>query len=208
VLGPDELSLFFLAAEPDDLPERAFAAQTRDGGLSFVLRGWITDPEPAPGERWVMPCVARLGPDHLAAAVRRKDTDRLRNWIDLHESRDEGHTWRQVSKVAVTAADGEPFNGNPPSMVRLADGRLVVVYGVRAAPYRIAARCSSDAGATWSEEVTLRDGARNWDIGYPRTILRADGRAVTVYYFATPDNRDQFIAATVWDPAAAFAEPE
>ncbi|MBT3344872.1 MAG: hypothetical protein HN404_17885, partial [Gemmatimonadetes bacterium] len=192
--------LFYLAVEPDGTQERAFVAETSDGGLTFDLRGWIADTQPAQHQRWVMPSAVRISADHLVAAVRRKDDRALRNWIDLYDSHDNGRTWSLVRKITDTATDGEPFNGNPPSLVRLADGRLVVTYGVRAAPYRIAARSSEDDGRTWSPEITLRGGARNWDIGYPKTVVRADGMLVTVYYFATPDNRDQFIAATIWNP--------
>lgn len=49
------------------------------------------------------------------------------NWIDLYASQDDAASWAFRSRVGETAA-GDRFNGNPPALVALADGRLVVVY--------------------------------------------------------------------------------
>jgi hypothetical protein len=62
------------------------------------------------------------------------------------------------------------------------------------------AKLSSDNGATWGPEITLRDDAANWDFGYPRSVLRPDGKVVTVYYFTTRQRPEQHIAATIWAP--------
>ena len=92
-------------------------------------------------------------------------------------------------------------NGNPPGTALLGDGRLVVVYGYRAQTRSgIRARVSADEGQTWGDEITLRDDARTWDIGYPRSAGRADGKIVSTYYFTTDAHREQHIAATIWDP--------
>ena len=64
--------------------------------------------------------------------------------------------------------------GNPPSMIKLKDGRLVITYGFRSAPYGIRAKISLDEGQT-CPEIVLRDDAGTWDLGYPRTVQRADG---------------------------------
>ena len=48
--------------------------------------------------------------------------------------------------------------------------------------------------------IILRIGVRNWGFGYSRLLQRPDGKVVTVYYFATPENRNQLIAANSWDP--------
>jgi len=73
-------------------------------------------------------------------------------------------------------------------------------------PGRLCARISTDDGKTWGKELILRQDARNWDLGYPRSVQRSDGKGVTVYYFATPENRNQHIAATIWDPDITFAQ--
>jgi len=68
------------------------------------------------------------------------------------------------------------------------------------------ARLSSNGGATWSEELTLRDDFQadthgDADLGYPRMVQRDDGWLVTSYYWATAERPYQHIAATIWDPA-------
>ncbi|HUT30468.1 MAG TPA: PA14 domain-containing protein [Sedimentisphaerales bacterium] len=186
----------------------AFCARTSDGGKSFDFVGWIS-PEPAKVpkyERWFIFSSARLADNHLLGALQRKYNNREAtikrlNWIDVYESLDNGRSWRFLSKVADTDVVNSDFNGNPPNILKLADGRLCVTYGFRGKPFVMCAQFSSDKGKTWSKPVILRSGARNWDFGYPLSLQRPDGRVVTVYYFATPDNRDQFIAATFWDPS-------
>ena len=71
---------------------------------------------------------------------------------------------------------------------------------MRKAPFGIRARISKDEGKTWSEEIALRKDGGSWDLGYPRSILRADGKIVTVYYFNEAADRERYIGATIWDP--------
>ncbi len=37
-------------------------------------------------------------------------------------------------------------------------------------------------------------------MGYPRTVQRADGKIVTIYYIHDQPQSDRYIAATIWDP--------
>ena len=66
--------------------------------------------------------------------------------------------------------------GNPASLIRLKDGRLVLTYGYRAEPNGIRARVSADGGRTWQPEIVLRSDGGNTDLGYPRSVQRADGK--------------------------------
>jgi Neuraminidase (sialidase) len=148
----------------------------------------------------------KMTESHFIAALRRKinkkiGSVRTLNWIDVYESKDTGKTWNFLSKVADTDVPNSEFNGNPPSMVKLRDGRLCVTYGFRGKPPVMCAKLSGDNGKTWSNPVILRTGARNWDIGYSRTLQRADGKVITVFYFATPEHRNQYIEAAIWDPS-------
>ena len=54
-------------------------------------------------------------------------------------------------------------------------------------------------GRTWSEERILRADGGNWDLGYPRTVQRADGKVVTIYYFNDRWDHERYIAATIWE---------
>lgn len=105
-----------------------------------------------------------------------------------------------MSKIADTDVVNSDFNGNPPSIIKLKDGRLAATYGFRGRPTAMCAKLSSDNGKTWGKPIILRRGSRNWDFGYSRTLQKDDGKVITVYYWATPEHRNQYIAGTIWDP--------
>ena len=118
---------------------------------------------------------------------------RYQNWTDLYRSDDGAQTWAYVDRPA-------PETENPPSLLRLQDGCLALPYGRRSAPSGIRARLSSDEGKAWSREIVLRNDGGCWDLGYPRSVQRPDGKSVTVYYFNDSADHERQIAATVWDP--------
>jgi len=170
--------------------------------MTFDFLSWIGEPK---NVRAVMPSSIRLSETHLITSIRRrfdeeiKDKPRLgNNWIDVYESKDNGKIWQFLSKVADT--DMGKRNGNPPSMVKLKDGRICVTWGYRTVPYGIRAKISHDQGKTWGKELHLRDDGREFDLGYTRTVQRTDGKIVTIYYISTEENYEQHIAATIWDP--------
>ncbi len=205
VNGKDE-AMLFLSAEVEGIQagnykDRAFCARTTDGGKTFQFVSWIND-EPR-SVRGVMPSTVRVSPTELVTTLRRRLDPQggPRNeicWIDAFGSQDNGTSWKWLSRIAFT--DLGFRNGNPPSLVRLKDGRLCVAYGFRAVPYGMRAKISSDNGRTWGPEITLRDDGGTWDFGYPRSVVRPDGKVVTMYYFNTPQRPEQHIAATIWDP--------
>lgn len=199
-----ESCLVFLAAiEPAveaQLKDRAFCIHTADGGRTFQHQGYMTG-EPLT-VRSVMPSTVSGSKGQLLSALRRRHDTKSetgttqRCWVDLYESHDNGITWGHLSQVADT---GE-HNGNPPSLLKLRDGRLCVAYGYRREPFGIRAKISVDEGKSWSEEILLRTDARTWDIGYPRMVERTDGQIITLYYFTTAENPEQHIAASIWNP--------
>jgi hypothetical protein len=202
VQGPQECLFFLSAFEPKveaGIQDRAFCARTKDGGKSFEFLSWMTD-EPI-AVRSVMPATVRGSKGQLISALRRRQDIHQENqimaqcWIDVYRSEDAGRSWQFLSKVGDTGS----WNGNPPSLVRLQDGRLCAAYGVRRPPFGIRARLSDDEGLTWGEEIHLRDDGRTWDLGYARMVQREDGKLVTVYYYTTHENAEQHIAATIWD---------
>jgi hypothetical protein len=183
--------------------DRAFSACTTDGARSFNLLSWVTEePDKA---RSVMPSTVRISDKALVTALRRrhdlKSDQRpptIKNRIDVYQWQDNGATWKFLGKVADT--DTGQRNGNPPALLRLKDGRLCVAYGYRAYPYGIRVKISSDNGATWEDEIHLRDDGGTWDLGYPRMVQRLDGKVVTIYYFNSKERPQQHIVASIWDP--------
>ena len=184
-------TLFLTATKPDGDEGRVFCARTTDGGRTFAFLSWIG---PQPRGFAIMPASVRLSKSRILVALRCREGER--NWIDLYGSDDDGMTWDYVGTPVANTGRG----GNPPAMIKLRDGRLCLTYGYRDAPYSIRARLSSDGGATWGEEIILRDDGGNHDIGYPRTIQRADGMVVTVYYWNDRPDSERYIAATLWMP--------
>ena len=185
--GERDAFIFLTAAKQNRKEGRVVCARTQDGGVHWKFVSYVGG-EPAGFS--IMPSSVRLAPSEIVTAVRVKEPPDKTS-IDLYETTDNASIWRLLPRpVPDTGGHG----GNPPSMIRLRDGRLCITYGYRAPPYDIRARLSSDGGKTWSGEITLRTGAPNWEVGYPRTVERADGSIVTVYYWSG------IIAATIWDP--------
>ena len=89
-------------------------------------------------------------------------------------STDGGKTWTEPCSIGVW--------GLPSHLLRLRDGRLLMTYGHRRAPYGNLARVSGDHGQTWSAPVTISDDAFSWDFGYPSTVELQDGSLLTIWY--------------------------
>lgn len=90
------------------------------------------------------------------------------------ESTDGGKTWSEPHPIGVW--------GLPSHLLRLSDGRLVMTYGYRRAPFGNQARVSTDNGRSWSEPITLSGDGMGPDLGYPSTVELSDGALLTVWY--------------------------
>jgi hypothetical protein len=196
--GKRDAMVFLTAAKAGGREGRPFAARTNDGGLHWEFVAWVA-PDPKEGFT-IMPSSVRLSKTEILTTVRHEDSVRQGpNWIDAYLSRDNGNTWRFLNRPV---ADTGAKSGNPPSLSRLKDGRLVIAYGYRSQPYSIRARISNNGGRSWGPEMMLRDGGASWDLGYTRNIERPDGRIVTVYYWAPVLDQERIIEATIWEPSS------
>ena len=90
------------------------------------------------------------------------------------ESTDGGKTWSVPHTIGVW--------GLPSFLLRLRDGRLLMTYGYRRAPFGNQARLSADQGHTWSAPLTISADGASGDLGYPSTVELADGTLLTVWY--------------------------
>jgi hypothetical protein len=196
VNSPQDCFIFTSVRRPGKFgTDKAFCMRTTDGGKSFKFVSWIVPPEDP--HRAVMPSTVRLTDNKLVTAVRRRAYPEDVCWVDAYNSNDNGKNWKFLSRVGETGN----WNGNPPALVRLKDGRLCCVYGNRT-QRRMYAGISNDEGTTWSERIIIRDDFREGteqDLGYPRLVQRADGKLVTMYYWATNKRPQQHIAATIID---------
>jgi hypothetical protein len=196
VNGKRDAMVFLTASKASGGEGRVFVARTTDGGLTWKFIAWVT-PDPGAGFS-IMPSSVRLSTADIVTAVRHEDSLRKGpNWIDAYVTRDDGKSWSYLSRPAPDTGDK---SGNPPSMIRLRDGRLAITYGHRAPPFEIRARLSADSGKTWGPDILLRGNGGAWDIGYSRSVQRADGKVVTAYYWATEPQKERTIEVTIWDP--------
>lgn len=194
VLGKQDCLLFGSCGKKNDGKEgRVFCARTTDGAQTWKLVSFIGE-EPQPGGFAIMPSTVRTQSGALLTTIRmgKPSAD-----IQLWRSDDLGKTWTHVS--AVTGNIG----GNPPATVLLPDGRLCVSYGYRRKPTGIRARISNDEGKTWLPEIVIRDDGFDGDLGYPRALVRPDGKILTAYYYNGPKGDDRAIEGTFWTPPPA-----
>jgi len=189
VLGRNDLIAFMTAGKEDGHEGRPFCTRTTDGGKTWEFVSWIA---PEPEGFAIMPSTVRLGPESFLTAIRREEGDA--EFLDLYRTDDTGKTWQYLGKPV------EETGSNPPAMIKLKDGRIVLSYGYRLKPYGLRAKVSNDDGKTWGEEIVLRQDGGGWDLGYPRIIQRTDGKLVNVYYYNDAPDQERYIAATIWDP--------
>ena len=196
VYGKHDLVLFLSVPKRNGKEGRVMVVRTNDGAKTWHFVSYI-GPEPNGNDYAIMPSSVRLSSTSVLTAIRHS------HWIELWRSDDDLKTWHFVNRPAPSTG-----MGNPPSMIRLRDGRIAITYGYRARPYGIHARLSSDDGQTWGPEIILRSNAGWWDIGYPRTVQRSDGKIVTIYYWDDAPDQERYIAATIWDPGPNTTDPK
>ena len=107
--------------------------------------------------------------------------------IHQHVSLDGGRTWAPSQQTEIW--------GYPSHLLRLADGRLLTVYGIRRAPFCIRACLSTDDGETWdyAHEIIIRDDMPSSNLGYPTAVQLPDGRIFVTYYGDDVSGGDTYI---------------
>ncbi len=197
--GKHELTAFLTVGfiDGDEDWRKVACVRTNDGGKTWRFLSWI-EPD---GDHLIMPSSVRLGPSKILTLVRRTEPPEMASYI----SDDNGYSW--IKRDNPPRVDGK---GHPPALLKLQDGRLLLLYGIRRNETKpegigIYAKTSSDEGKTWSKATQIRGGdGAIWDIGYPQMVQRPDGKIVAVYYYNNAGNKDKtdyrYIAATLFDP--------
>lgn len=197
ILGEKDLLLLLSAVKPNGDEGRPFSARTLDGGKTWNQFTWIG---PQPLTRFsIMPSSIRLDCGRLLTAIRRREDVPFynNNFLELFASDDDALSWDILS---VPTSDLGGFNGNPPSLLRLSDGRLCITTANRDEPSHVFAVLSEDEGKTWGDKRVLRSDGGGWDMGYSQSMQRSDGCVVTVYYFHDTPHGERYISATIWKP--------
>jgi Neuraminidase (sialidase) len=109
-------------------------------------------------------------------------------------SKDQGKTWSKPVKTKL--------KGYPQHLLQLKDGRILATYGYRYQPFGIRASISKDGGKTWDldNEIVIRSGGINCDLGYPVSIEMEDGKILSVYYYNDKARNDCFIEGAFYKP--------
>ena len=194
-------ALFFLTANKADGEEgKVICVRTEDGGMSFELLAEVGGEPAGAGDFAIMPAALALPGDRLLCARRCRDGESGLSWIDLYISADGGRGWRFLNRPVDFRERGH--SGNPPCLKQLSDGRVLLIYGDRDGPYNICARISDDEGINWSDEIILRSGGANGDMGYVRAVVLDDDSVIAAYYINDRPEGDgeRFIEATIWQP--------
>jgi sialidase-1 len=191
--GPIQLAdgrLFYAGKQLWNPKKTVGVAESRDDGQSW---------------RWLAEIPTRQGDDatvdyHELHAVEAGDGTlivQIRNHNAANkgetlqtESRDGGKTWTEPHPIGVW--------GLPSHLLRLRDGRLLMSYGHRRAPYGNQARLSSDHGKTWGEAMLLSADGSHGDLGYPSTVELGDGSLLTVWYEAPKKGAKAVLRQARW----------
>jgi hypothetical protein len=198
VTGKKEMFIFISTVPKDGTLNRIACIQTVDGGMNFKFIAWITPPDDKGSA--IMSSTIQMSKNKFILAYRKiypELDNRKGNTIEMAVSEDGCQTWKFLSTVKIME-----FHSNPPALLKLEDGRVICTYGDR---YNgtISGKYSIDEGSTWGEEFVIRKGFKDmdstYDFGYPRLAQRNDGKLVALYYWASPENLQQHIAASIWE---------
>ncbi len=174
--GPVQLSdgrLLYAGKQLWTTDRKIGVCESKDDGLTWQ---WLAEIPARQGD-------SRAGSYHELHAVEAADgtlVAQIRNhnkenagWTLQTESRDGGKTWSEPHPICF---------GLPSHLLRLRDGRLLMTYGHRRAPFGNQARVSEDNGKSWSAEMIISGDGAGGDLGYPSTVQFDDGSLLTVWY--------------------------
>ena len=171
----------------DPRHDSAWLYRSSDDGRTF-------NPEPAlihggDGNETV---AFHLGAGRWIAAVRSVHEGKLRQFC----SEDDGRTWAYDQDLSLGSQ-------HPAGLTRLADGRLLLVYGNRCpGASGIDARLSDNDGKRWSAPrriVSLPQA----DLGYPSSVQLGDGTIVTAYYASNSESHHRYhMGVVLWQADA------
>lgn len=177
----------------DDRPFAQVAcAVSEDNGESWREIGVVPLPEGADVGQFHEPHAAECADGTLRGYIRYHYPQEQGGNLGIFQtlSRDGGKTW--------TTAEDMDIHGSPPHILRHSSGAWVMTYGWRHPGYGQRARISLDEGASWGEELILRDDGPDGDLGYPCSVELADGSILTVYYQKAEGDEKTSILWTKW----------
>lgn len=137
-LGSLQALFMLTSAKADGQEGQVFCARTLDGGKQFEFMGFVGD---EPDGHRIMPSSLKLADGRIVSATRRAGRDGSA-WMETVGSTDEGRHWDRLGVAVESTGPG----GNPPALMELGDGRLILAYGCRDKPFGIRLSVSETAG--------------------------------------------------------------
>jgi hypothetical protein len=190
--GPVVLSdgrLFYAGKRLWDPDKKVGVCESRDDGQSWR---WLADIPARPGDRvedYHELHAVDGGGGRILVHIRNHNAANRGETLQC-ESGDGGKSWTTPHPIGVW--------GLPAHLLRLRDGRILMSYGHRRAPFGNQARVSADHGNTWSEAMTISDDGMAGDLGYPSTVELADGRLLTVWYESMKESPRAVLRMARW----------
>jgi len=142
---------------------------------------------------------AQIAEMHNETALLTTDGNRIlaaarKSTLDLYISDDGGATWTDKGPVTGSAQ-------YPGHILQLADGRLVLTYGIRyRGLYGVGARLGEADGETWYAPMFLVNCQNAVDGGYPASVQLEDGTIVTAYYASgVPEHMRYHMGVVRWN---------
>ncbi len=172
-----------------DQDRKVGLAESTDDGVTWR---WLSDIPTRAGDSVVEYHelhVVEASEGRIGVHIRRHNERNARETLQC-ESSDGGRSWSEPHPIDVP--------GFPSHLLRLRDGRLLMTYGYRHAPYGNQARISEDQGRTWSAPTVLSDDGASSDLGYPSTVELANGGFVTVWYERPKDSPRAVLRQAHW----------
>lgn len=172
--------------------QKVGVCESRDDGKTW---SWLADIQARPSDK-----VAEYHELHAVETASGRLIVHIRNHNALNrgetlqcESDDGGKSWSVPHPIGVW--------GLPSHLLRLRDGRLLMSYGYRRAPFGNLARLSGDHGHSWSEPLVISGDGAGADLGYPATVERSDGKLITVWYESMKGSLHAVLRKAEWSIA-------
>lgn len=153
----------------DDLLQRALFFSSQNGrqwALASVVVGGLS-------ERPIQPSMVQLDDCRLLSVMRNSGGD----WLWVAGSGDGGQSWSRPRD------SGFPNPGSPAALLKLASGKLILVYNAsRTERSPLCVAVSADDGRTWPHRRVLVEGEERYS--YPSATQSSDGLVHIVYSLA------------------------
>jgi hypothetical protein len=185
--------LIYVGVANIDGEKKLSVEESKDDGRSWQLLSTIEIPENEKVGPYSEPHVVETLDGKLIAMYRYNPSDKSQAFLRQSESTDGGKTWTVTHPTKIW--------GFPPHLLRLKDGKLLVVYSVRKLPYSERACISKDNGRTWdvkNEIILSLSPVGGGDMGYPASVQLGDGSIITIYYQVDKKGEKPSLMMTHW----------